>query len=100
MSPEQARGLKTVDHRTDLWAVGVIAFECLTGVRPFEERTLGALVAKILAGPTPVPSRIAPEAAIPPEIDSWMARALARDPSERFASAKDLASSFALAVQQ
>jgi serine/threonine-protein kinase len=100
MSPEQARGLKTVDHRTDLWAVGVIAFEGLTGVRPFEERTLGALVGKILAGPTPVPSRTAPEAAIPPEIDSWMARALARDPSERFASAKDLASSFALAVQQ
>jgi serine/threonine-protein kinase len=100
MSPEQARGLKTVDHRTDLWAAGVIAFECLTGVRPFEERTLGAVVAKILSGPTPVPSRAAPEAAIPPEIDAWMARALARNPSERFASAKDLAASFALAVQQ
>jgi RNA polymerase sigma factor (sigma-70 family) len=100
MSPEQALGAKSVDHRTDIWALGVIVFECLTGVRPFEAPTLGSLVAKILTGPIPVPSRAAPEAALAPEIDAWTACALARDPSERFASAADLAASFGSAVQQ
>jgi eukaryotic-like serine/threonine-protein kinase len=64
--------LKTVDHRTDLWSLGVIVFECLTGVRPFEAKALARLVARILAGPIPVPSRLAPEAPIPPEVDAWM----------------------------
>jgi serine/threonine-protein kinase len=98
MSPEQAQGLKTVDHRTDLWSLGVIVFECLTGVRPFEAKALARLVARILAGPIPVPSRLAPEAPIPPEVDAWMARALARDRAARFASAGELAASFDRAV--
>jgi serine/threonine-protein kinase len=100
MSPEQARGLKTVDHRADLWAVGVIVFECITGVRPFEAETLASLVTKILSGPIPVPSRVAPELAISPEVDTWMARALTRDPAARYASAKELAVSFAVSTQK
>ena len=49
MSPEQARGTRTVDWRTDLWAMGVIAFECVTGRRPFESTVLGDLLLKICA---------------------------------------------------
>jgi serine/threonine-protein kinase len=99
MSPEQAQGLKTVDHRADLWALGVIAFECMTGVRPFAAKALGPLVAQILVGPIPVPSQVAPEASIAPEIDAWMTRALARDPAVRFASAKALGDAFAVAAR-
>jgi serine/threonine-protein kinase len=99
MSPEQAQGLTTIDHRADLWAVGVIAFECITGVRPFDAKALGRLMAKILVDPIPVPSRVAPETFVAPAIDAWMARALARDPAARFGSARELAAAFAAAVQ-
>jgi serine/threonine-protein kinase len=97
MSPEQAQGLKTVDYRTDLWAVGVVVFECITGKRPFGAEALGPLIGKILGGPIPVPSSTAPDARISRDVDAWMVRALARDPGARFASAKDLAESFMIA---
>ncbi len=48
MSPEQARGNRTVDHRADVWAMGIIAFECLTGQLPFLSTALGDLVIKIV----------------------------------------------------
>jgi serine/threonine-protein kinase len=97
MSPEQAQGLKTVDYRTDLWAAGVLVFECLTGVRPFSAEALGPLIAKILGGPIPVPSAAAPDAGIPHDVDAWMMHALARDPAKRFASAKELSEAFMVA---
>ncbi len=91
MSPEQARGTRAVDHRSDLWALGVIAFVCLTGRRPFESDTLGDLLIQICAEPIAVPSRIAP---VPPGFDAWFARATERDPDRRFQSASELAESF------
>jgi serine/threonine-protein kinase len=98
MSPEQAQGLKTVDYRTDLWAMGVVVFECLTGQRPFTAHALGPLIGKILTGPIPVPSETAPDAKISRDVDAWMTRAMARDPAARFASAKELAESFMIAA--
>jgi serine/threonine-protein kinase len=97
MSPEQAQGLKTVDYRTDLWATGVVVFECLTGARPFSAQALGPLIGMILEAPIPLPSVFAPEARIPREIDAWMMRALERDPRLRFASAKELSEAFMIA---
>jgi serine/threonine protein kinase len=98
MSPEQAQGLKTVDHRSDLWAVGVLAFECLTGKRPFTAPALGPLIAKIVAAPLPTLSATAPDAGIPAEVDAWLQKALARDPGARFSSAKELSDSFLVAA--
>ncbi|MGD0525276.1 MAG: serine/threonine-protein kinase [Polyangiaceae bacterium] len=98
MSPEQAQGLKSVDYRTDLWAMGVVVYECLTGFRPFSAEALGPLIGKILAGSIPPPSLAAPDAKLPPEIDAWMVKALARDPNARFGSAKELAESFMVAA--
>ena len=92
MSPEQAQGLKTVDYRTDLWAMGVVVFECLTGGRPFSAPALGPLIRKILVDPIPAPSSLAPEPTR--EVDAWMTRALARDPAGRFASARELSEAF------
>ena len=87
MSPEQAQGNKTVDHRSDLWSLGVIAFECLTGKRPFYSDGLGDLVLQICIRDIPVPSETG---SVPLGFDAWFARACARDPDARFQSAREL----------
>ncbi len=96
MSPEQAQGNRDIDARSDLWALGVIAFECLTGTRPFSSDGLGDLVLQICIRDIPVPSSINP---VPPEFDSWFLKACARDLAERFQSAKELAEELRPALQ-
>jgi serine/threonine-protein kinase len=95
MSPEQAKGEKGIDHRSDLWALGVVVFQCLVGRAPFTGRALGELFVNIIVEPLPVPSQIAP---VPPGFDAWWTRAAARDPNERFQTAKDLIDALALAL--
>ena len=91
LSPEQAQGLKTVGPASDLWSLAVVAFECLTGGRPFDAPAMGPLIAKIIHFPIPSPS-------ISPDINAWMMQALQRDPAQRFKSAKAFAQSFILAA--
>jgi serine/threonine-protein kinase len=93
MSPEQARGLRSVDYRSDLWSVGVIAFRCITGRLPFEGEAVGDLLVKLCTAPIPVPSQIVPDA--PPTFDAWISRALSREPENRFQSAQELAGALA-----
>jgi hypothetical protein len=93
MSPEQARGLRSVDHRTDLWSLGVIAYRCLVGALPFKGEAVGDLLVNICTSDAPVPSAIEP--GVPPGFDGWVRRALAREPIDRFQSAADLAESLA-----
>jgi serine/threonine-protein kinase len=88
MSPEQAQGTKGVDRRTDLWALGVVAYQCLTGTLPFDSEAFGDLVLKIIVEPLPVPSQVA---AVPAGFDAWWARAVERNPDRRFQTAKELA---------
>jgi serine/threonine-protein kinase len=95
MSPEQAEGKKAVDARTDLWALGVIAFECLCGARPFGGESLGEIVLQICARPIPVPSEVAD---VPPGFDAWFARATEREAAARFQSAKELADALREAI--
>jgi serine/threonine protein kinase len=91
MSPEQARGLSNIDHRSDLWSLAVVAYECLLGQMAFEGAALGDTFAKILAEPIPVPSRVAqPGVRIPAAFDRWWARAVSRDVEARFSSAQAL----------
>jgi serine/threonine-protein kinase len=88
MSPEQAQGASTVDHRTDIWAMGVIAFECLLGRRPFEGETVAGLLVAICGQPLPVPSQQGP---VPQGFDDWFLRACARNVEERFSEARQCA---------
>ncbi|HEY6725696.1 MAG TPA: serine/threonine-protein kinase, partial [Polyangiaceae bacterium] len=60
MSPEQVRGSGSIDHRTDLWALGVIACECLTGRCPFSGTTIGDLTVQICTEKPPAPSSLGP----------------------------------------
>lgn len=87
MSPEQARGIKAVDHRADVWSLGIIAFECLTGRLPFDSEAFGDLVLKICTLPAPEPSSVAD---VPDGFDAWFARATAKDPELRFADVLDM----------
>jgi eukaryotic-like serine/threonine-protein kinase len=89
MSPEQARGLADIDHRSDLWSLGVITYQCLTGRLPFESPTLGDLFAQIMFDPIPVPSKV--DRSLPPDFDWWWARATLRNTDGRFGSARELA---------
>ena len=88
MSPEQISGTKNVDFHTDLWALGVMACECITGQRPFEADTIGGITLKICIEPIPPPSSFAP---VPTGFDQWFAKMVHRDPAQRFASAREAA---------
>ena len=93
MAPEQIQGARKVDYRADLWSMAVIAFECLTGIRPFRGDVLGVLFLSICVEPMPVPSSFG--VALPSGFDAWFAKAANRDPAQRFQSATELAETLA-----
>jgi serine/threonine protein kinase len=96
MSPEQLSGDALVDLRTDVWALGAVAYRMLTGRTPFGVGTTAEIGARIKASePTP-PSRLVPE--LPPEIDAVIARALAKDTEQRYRTARELADAFSKAA--
>jgi serine/threonine-protein kinase len=86
MSPEQAEGAKGVDQRTDIWALAVIAYECILGERPFGSESLAGLFLDICTRPMPVPSYRGP---VPPGFDEWFEKATAREIHERFVTVKE-----------
>jgi serine/threonine-protein kinase len=87
MSPEQLSGAE-LDPRSDLYAAGVVLFECVTGRVPFEADTPWTLVAKHLEEEAPNPRSLNPE--VPEQLAAVILKAMAKDPSARFASASDM----------
>ncbi|WP_437875269.1 serine/threonine-protein kinase [Sorangium sp. So ce513] len=86
MSPEQMAGGARVGPHSDLWALGVVAYFCLTGQTPFNGATIAAVAVAIDRGPPPPPSRLAP--GVPPAIDAWVLSLLEPDPARRPQSAR------------
>ncbi|HWS87537.1 MAG TPA: protein kinase [Pyrinomonadaceae bacterium] len=90
MSPEQTRGSARVDHRTDIWSLGVVLYEMLTGRAPFEGEDVHRRVISIQEGEPPPLAAYA--GGVPERLEEIVRKALAKDPEERYQTARDLLS--------
>ena len=89
MSPEQTRGLANIDARSDIWSLGVVLFEMLTGKTPFEGETMSDVIASILKSEVPQIANFIPNC--PPELERIVEKSLQKDREERYQNIKDLA---------
>ncbi len=96
MAPEQAKGLKTVDHRIDIYAMGVILYEIMTGQRPYSGASFNETIFKIIGEPFLSPRRL--NSNISPTMEQVIIKAMAKDPVARFKSALDMSKAFEQAV--
>ena len=92
MSPEQASGDKAIDGRSDIFALGCVAYEMLAGEPPFKGPNPQATLMRRFMGP---PRPLRPMVQIPEHLEAAIVRALAKDPAERFATAAEFASGLA-----
>jgi eukaryotic-like serine/threonine-protein kinase len=93
MSPEQMRSTRDVDARTDVWALGAVVYELVTGLPPFDAETMTALCAAILQDAPRPPSALRPE--VPPQLDLVLLAALEKDRDRRYANVAQLAAALA-----
>jgi serine/threonine protein kinase len=96
MSPEQLRAGAEIDHSVDLWALAIVAFECLTGRPPFASKSLTDLVVQICTETPVLPSTLA---SVPAGFDRWFRKATHRDPASRFSSAEEMAAALSPILQ-
>jgi hypothetical protein len=96
MSPEQAKGSKEIDFKSDLWSLAVVAYRCLTGRLPFDGENLPDILLKIVHGPLPTLSGVDP--ALPRTVEAWWRGAVNRDPARRPPSALALAQGLSQAL--
>jgi len=97
MSPEQAAGGKELGPRTDIYSLGVVLYELLTGDRPFAGKDIEELMKKIINQDAPAPS--AKRADLPKALDGIVLRALKKDPAQRYATWAEFAGELSKAGQ-
>jgi serine/threonine-protein kinase len=90
MSPEQMRSSRDVDHRSDIWSLGVVLYELLQGVPPFGGDTFSSMVLKVVADPLPKLT-----VSLPGDLDSVVYRCLEKEPARRFQSIAEFAHAIA-----
>ena len=93
MSPEQCNGASPIDHRADIYALGVMLFEMLAGRPPFVAEGLGELFALHMYQPAPALADLAPH--VPPHVAAAVMKALAKAPDDRFQSMDELRAALA-----
>jgi len=96
MAPEQGMG-KAVDHRADVYALGVVFFELVTGQRPFHADTPLAILLRHINDPLPRPRQINPD--LPEVVEQVIFKALAKDPENRYESMEELVKAFEMLTQ-
>ena len=89
MSPEQIRSARTVDHRSDIWSLGVVLFELVTGRVVWESGSLGDVFIQIANDPAPSARSVMPT--VPAELDAIIARCMDKNPARRYQHVADLA---------
>ncbi len=94
-APEQLEGAAT-DQRTDVFALGVVLYELVSGLLPFRGNSYYEVARKILMEPAPSLAEVAPEAGVPVGVEGLIRRALAKKPDERFADLKSMGEAIAM----
>jgi len=97
MAPEQGQGLK-IDHRSDIYSLGVMLYEMVTGRVPYEAETPMAVVIKHITAPLPLPSSVKPD--ILPQVERVILKAMAKDPDDRFQTVGEMVAALDAAVRR
>jgi len=97
MSPEQAGG-RDLDHRVDIYALGIILYECLAGRVPFEGDTFMGILSQHLSADAPPIDEVNPNAKVSRELELVIRKALAKDPDDRYQDTEELAEAVVCAL--
>jgi len=90
MSPEQALGEEDLDHRVDVYSLGVIMYELLTGQPPFTAVNYLGIIAQHASDPPKPPSKVRPDLEIPPQVETIILKAMAKQPEDRFSTMAEM----------